>query len=59
MKRHMTLLLYSSLFLFALVNAVNAAAESFTDQFLDSPLLILAVFIGIDIIALIYHKIRK
>jgi hypothetical protein len=33
--------------------------ESFVSQFLGSPLLILTVIIVIDVIAFIYHKIRK
>lgn len=59
MKRRIAFLLCHSLFLFALVNVVNAAGETFTDQFLDSPLLILAAFIMIDAIAFVYHRIRK
>lgn len=59
MKGRKTLVLYALLFLFTLVNSVNAADGSFADQFLGSPLLILAAIIVIDIIAFIYHKIRK
>jgi hypothetical protein len=33
--------------------------DSFITQFLGSPLLILTAIIAIDIIAFIYHKIRK
>jgi hypothetical protein len=47
------------LFLSALISTVRAAGESFTSQFLGSPLLALAVLIAIDVIALIYHRIRK
>lgn len=53
------LVLRSLLFLFTLVNIVNAADESFADQFLSSPLLVLAAIFVIDIIALVYRKIRK
>jgi len=33
--------------------------NDFVNQFLGSPLLILAVILIIDVIAFIYHKIRK
>ncbi len=59
MKRQTVSVLYSLLILFPLINVVSAADESFTDQFLGSPLLVLAAIIILDIIALIYHKIRK
>jgi len=59
MKWRIALALYPLLFLFTSINIANAANESFTDQFLGSPLLILAAIIVIDIIAFIYHKIRK
>jgi len=45
--------------LFSLIHSVNAADESFANKFLGSPLLILVVLIVIDVIAFIYHKIRK
>ncbi|HEY4674431.1 MAG TPA: hypothetical protein VIH48_00080 [Candidatus Bathyarchaeia archaeon] len=45
--------------LFALVNVARAANESFTDQFLGSPLLALVAIAIIDVIAFVYHKIRK
>ncbi|MDI6905636.1 MAG: hypothetical protein QMD13_09185 [Candidatus Bathyarchaeia archaeon] len=47
------------LFLFTLINSVNAAEESFADQFLGSPLVVLVAIIVIDIIAFIYHKVRR
>jgi len=47
------------LFLFVEVDVVKAADESFAEQFLGSPLLILAALILIDVIAFIYHKLRK
>ncbi|MGQ9624668.1 MAG: hypothetical protein ACUVUF_05380 [Candidatus Bathycorpusculaceae bacterium] len=43
----------------SLVNVVSASEESFTEQFLGSPLLVLTAIIIIDIIALVYRKIRK
>jgi len=59
MKRQIALASYLLLFLITFVSTVNAADESFTDKFLGSPLLILVVIIVIDIIAFVYHKIRK
>jgi hypothetical protein len=59
MKRQIKLALSQLPFLFALIGSVNAADDSFANQFLGSPLLALAAIIAIDIIALIYHKIRK
>jgi hypothetical protein len=52
-------ILYSMLVLFSLIGNVWATDESFADQFLGSPLLILASVIIIDVIALVYHKLRK
>jgi len=43
----------------ASINVTYAADQSFADQFLGSPLLILAVFLVIDLIAVVYRKIRK
>lgn len=43
----------------ALVGTVRAADESFTSQFLGSPLLALAALIVIDVVAFIYHKVRR
>jgi hypothetical protein len=51
--------LYLLLSLFALVNVAGAADESFADQFLESPLLALVAIAIIDVVALIYHKIRR
>ena len=59
MKKRKVLALYPLLFLFTLINSVNAAEESFVDRFLGSPLIILAAIIVIDIIAFIYHKVRR
>jgi len=59
MNRRIALASYLLLFLFTFVSTVNATDESFTDKFLGSPLLILVAIIAIDIIAFIYHKIRK
>jgi hypothetical protein len=59
MNRRMASVLYSLFLLFALINIVSATDESFADQFLGSPLLVLTAIIVIDIIALVYRKIRK
>jgi len=59
MERKIVSGLYVSLFLFALANVVEASDGSFTDQFLGNPLLILSALIIIDVIAFLYHKIRK
>jgi len=45
--------------LFTFINSVGAEEEPFVDKFLGSPLLVLVAIIVIDIIALIYHKIRR
>jgi cadmium resistance protein CadD (predicted permease) len=51
---------FVSVFLmFALINRVYAADESFADQFLGSPLLILVAIVVIVAAAFVYHKIRK
>jgi len=57
-KTHKSIL-YSMLVLFSLIGNVWATDEPFADQFLGSPLLILASVIIIDVIALVYHKLRK
>jgi len=60
MKSRVALALYPLLlFLFVLIGTVNAVDESFVDQFLGSPLLVLVAIIVIDIVAFIYHKMRK
>jgi len=59
MKRQIALAFYVLSLLFASIRSANAAGESFEDQFLGSPLLILAAIIVIDIIVFIYHKVRK
>ena len=47
------------LFLFVEVDVVKAADESFAEQFLGSPLLVLAALIIIGVIAFIYRKLKK
>ena len=59
MKRQMALVFASVFLMFAWINRVYAADESFADQFLGSPLLILVAIIVIVAAAFVYHKIRK
>lgn len=51
--------LYILFLLFMLINSVVAQEEPFVDKFLGSPLLVLVAIIVIDIMAFIYHKIRR
>ena len=44
---------------FALIGRVYAANESFAEQFVGSPLLILAALIVIAALASLFHRIRK
>jgi len=59
MAGRMALVLSPLLFFLASIGSLRAGDESFADQFLGSPLLILAGLFVIVIIALIYHKIRR
>lgn len=59
MRSRELLALYLLVFLFALTRSANAAENSLADQFLGSPLIILVAIIVIDIIAFIYHKVRR
>jgi hypothetical protein len=59
MRKNLTIVITIILSGFNLVNRVYAAEESPINQFLGSPLLILAVIIAIDIIAFLYRRIRK
>lgn len=43
----------------SIINHVYAADQSFPDQFLGSPLLILVALFIIDGIAIAYHRLRK
>jgi len=45
--------------LFMFINSASAQEEPFVDKFLGSPLLVLVAIIVIDIIAFIYHRIRR
>ncbi len=45
--------------LFALINSVSAEEEPLVDKFLSNPLIVLVAIITVDIIALIYHKIKR
>jgi len=59
MRNRKLLALYPLTFLFALISSANAAEDSLVDQFLGSPLIILVAIIVIDIVAFIYHKVRR
>jgi hypothetical protein len=52
-------LLYILFLLFMFIDSVGAEEEPFADKFLGSPLLVLVAITVIDIIALIYHRIRR
>jgi len=51
--------LHTSFLLFMLINSVKAQEEPFVDKFLGSPLLVLVAIIVVDVISIIYHKIRR
>ncbi len=42
-----------------LINSVNAEGDSFTDKFLGSPLIVLVVIVVIDILAFVFHTIKR
>ena len=51
--------LYILFLLFMSISSVRAQEEPFVDKFLGSPLLVLVAIIVIDVMALIYHRIRR
>jgi len=59
MRKKLTLTLCAFFTLFLLVGSVYAENESFQNQFLGSPLLILTVIIIIDIVVFLYRKLRR
>lgn len=59
MRNRTRLFAHALILLFALVNVVNAADQSFGYEFLGNPLLVLAVLLVVDAIALVYHRIKK
>jgi NADH:ubiquinone oxidoreductase subunit K len=59
MSKSAVLALSSLLFVLALVRVVYAADETLVEQFLGSPLLILAAVIIIAALASLYHGIRR
>jgi hypothetical protein len=59
MKRRIFSVLCLTVFLSALIDVARAEDDFLFSQFLETPLLILAVLIVVDIIAFVYHKIRK
>ncbi|MEM3627898.1 MAG: hypothetical protein QXJ11_06405 [Candidatus Bathyarchaeia archaeon] len=59
MKRQKLLTLFA-FFLFSILIGVARAEDDFIfTQFLETPLIILTILIIIDIIAFVYHRIRK
>jgi hypothetical protein len=59
MRKKLALTLCAFFTLLLLVSSVYAENESFQNQFLGSPLLILTVIIVIDIIVFLYRKLRR
>jgi hypothetical protein len=59
MKITIPLAAYLLFLLFALVKVVHAADETFGEQFLGSPLLVLVAVMIIAALASLYHRIRK
>ncbi|HVP16837.1 MAG TPA: hypothetical protein VMT42_05690 [candidate division Zixibacteria bacterium] len=59
MKRAAVLATWSFFLMFALFGDVYAANETFAEQFLGSPLLILAAVVVIAALASLYHRMRK
>jgi len=59
MRNRKLLALYLLVFLSALISSANAAEDSLAYQFLGSPIIILVAIIVIDIVAFIYHKVRR
>lgn len=59
MRKQAFLALNVVLILSAFVRMANASEETFADSFLGSPLLVLAVILIIDAVAVVYYRIRK
>ncbi|MGB9740831.1 MAG: hypothetical protein ACP5IM_06285 [Candidatus Bathyarchaeia archaeon] len=59
MKRRMLPFLCLTVFLSTLTGVARAENDFLSSQFLETPLLILTALIVVDVIAFIYHKIRK
>lgn len=59
MRKQGFLALNVMLILSAFVGITNASEESFADSFLGSSLLVLAVILIIDAVAIVYYRIRK
>ncbi len=59
MRKQGFLALNVMLILSAFVGIANASEESFADSFLGSSLLVLAVILIIDAVAIVYYRIRK
>jgi hypothetical protein len=59
MRRLVVLAVCSVFFVLALVGVVYAADETFGEQFLGSPLLILVAVMIVAALASLYHRLRK
>lgn len=59
MKRQTSLALFALFLLSTIIGVARAENDFIFTQFLETPLLILTILIIIDIVALIYRKIRK
>jgi hypothetical protein len=59
MEKRTVLALYLGILLLALVGTTHAADGSPVEQFVGSPLIVLVFFFIIDLIAFVYHKVRK
>ena len=59
MRKQAFLALNVVLILSAFVGIAKASEETFADSFLGSPLLVLAVILIIDAVAIAYYRIRK
>ena len=59
MKCAAVLAVCSFFLMFALIGGVYAANETFAEQFLGSPLLVLAAVVVIAALASLYYRMRK
>lgn len=59
MRKQTVLATYLALVFSSLVGIAHAADGSFADQFLGSPLLVLVAVLIIDLVAFVFHKVRK
>jgi hypothetical protein len=59
MKRSAVLVVCSSFLTLSSVKAAHAADETFAQQFVGSPLLVLTAVMIVAALAFLYHRIRK